>query len=203
MKDTLIIGLTGNIGTGKTTVLKMLRALGAFTIDADDVAHQVIQPGEPAHAQVVAAFGQEILENGSASIDRKRLAQIVFSDPNKLARLEYLIHPAIIARINAMAEAASEAVVVIEAIKLLEAGMAATMCDQVWVVTSPVEQQIERLMKERGMSRAAALARLSSQSPQSFKVGQADVVIDNSGTLAELEQQVQAAWQRLPLFALA
>lgn len=202
MKDTLIIGLTGNIGTGKTTVLKMLRAYGACTIDADDVAHDVIQPGQPAHAQVVAAFGQEILDD-SGIIDRKRLGQIVFNDPNKLARLEHLIHPAIIARINALIEAANEAVVVIEAIKLLEAGMAATLCDQVWVVTSPVEQQIERLMAERGMTRAAALARLSSQSPQSFKVSQADVVIDNSGSLAQLERQVQAAWQRLPLFVPA
>ncbi len=202
MKNTLIIGLTGNIGTGKTTVLQMMAARGALTIDADDVAHEVIQPGQPAHAHVVAAFGAGILD-ANGLIDRKRLGQIVFGDADKLARLEYLIHPAIIARINAMTDAATEPVVVVEAIKLLEAGMAATMCDQVWVVTSPVEQQIERLMKERGMTRAAALARLASQSPQSFKVSQADVVIDNSGTLAELEQQVQAAWQRLPLLAPA
>lgn len=202
MKDTLIIGLTGNIGTGKTTVLKMLRACGARTIDADDVAHEVIQPGQPAFAEVVAAFGADLLD-ANGVIDRKRLGQIVFGDPNKLARLEHLLHPAVIAHINSEIGRAAEPVVVIEAIKLLEAGMAATLCDQVWVITSPVEQQIERLMQERGMTRAAALARLATQSPQSFKVSQADVVIDNSGSLAELERQVKAAWQRLPILAPA
>ena len=87
----------------------------------------------------------------------------------------------------------------IEAIKLLEAGMSASICDVIWVVTSPEEQQIERLMQERGMSRAAAESRMAAQSPQAFKISQADVVIDNSGSLAHLEAQVAAAWKKLPL----
>ncbi len=196
MKDTFIIGLTGNIGTGKTTILRMLAARGAHIIDADDVAHVVIQPGAAAYNDVVATFGRDVLDEQGV-VDRKRLGQVVFADPAKLAHLEQITHPAVIATVNAEIARALEPVVVVEAIKLLEAGMAATMCDQVWVVTSPVEQQIERLMAERGMSRAAALARLATQSPQSFKTGQADVIIDNSGTLADLEKQVDAAWQNV------
>jgi dephospho-CoA kinase len=192
----IIIGLTGNIGTGKTTVLRMLAARGAYTVDADEIAHRVIEPGGSAYEAVVAAFGPEIL-NPDGTINRKRLGQIVFADPDRLARLEQIVHPAVIATVNALIEQTTAPVVVVEAIKLLEAGMAATMCDQVWVVTSPVEQQIERLMAERGMTREAAIARMAAQSPQSFKIAQADVIIDNSGTLADLERQVEAAWQRL------
>lgn len=192
----LIIGLTGNIGTGKTTVLRMLAARGAYTIDADEIAHRVLEPGGSAYEAVVAAFGPEIL-NPDATINRKHLAEIVFADPDRLARLEQIVHPAVRATINALIEQTTAPVVVIEAIKLLEAGMAIALCDQVWVVTSPVEQQLERLMAERGMSREEALARMAAQSPQAFKVGQADVIIENNGTLTDLEHQVEAAWQRL------
>ncbi|MCS7038201.1 MAG: dephospho-CoA kinase [Anaerolineae bacterium] len=198
----IIIGLTGNIGTGKTTVLRMLAERGAYTIDADAIAHQVMEPGGRAYEAVVAAFGPEIL-NPDGTINRQRLGQIVFADPDRLARLEQIVHPAVIAVINALVEQTTAPVVVIEAIKLLEAGMAVTLCDQVWVVTSPVEQQIERLMAERGMTREAAMARMASQSPQSFKISQADVVLDNSGTFADLERQVEAAWQRLGVAAPA
>lgn len=197
----LIIGLTGNIGTGKTTVLRMLAARGAYTIDADAIAHRVMEPGGSAYEAVVAAFGPEIL-NPDGTINRQRLGQIVFADPDRLARLEQIVHPAVIAAVNALIEQTTAPVVVVEAIKLLEAGMAAAMCDQVWVVTSPVEQQIERLMVERGMTREAAVARMAAQSPQSFKIGQADVVLDNSGTFADLERQVEAAWQRLGVAAM-
>lgn len=197
----IIIGLTGNIGTGKTTVLRMLAARGAYTIDADEIAHRVMEPGGSAYEAVVAAFGPEIL-NPDGTINRQRLGQIVFADPDRLARLEQIVHPAVIAAVNALVEQTTAPVVVIEAIKLLEAGMAVTMCDQVWVVTSPVEQQIERLMAERGMTREAAAARMASQSPQSFKISQADVVLDNSGTFADLERQVEAAWQRLGIAAM-
>ncbi len=194
--DTLIIGLTGNIGTGKTTVLRMLAARGARIIDADQVAHQVMAPGGIAYAPILALFGRGILD-ASGAIDRSRLGQLVFGNPDKLAQLEKIVHPAVYAAVNAEVQAAAEPVVVIEAIKLLEAGMAAALCDQVWVITSPVDQQVERLMRDRGMSRAAAEARMATQSPQSFKVSQADVVLDNSGALADLDKQVEAAWQNL------
>ncbi len=202
MSDTLIIGLTGNIGTGKTTVLNMLAARGARIIDADEVTHQVTAPGGIAFGPIIALFGQGILDP-SGAIDRSRLGQIVFGDPDKLAQLEKIVHPAVYEAVNAAVERATEAVVVIEAIKLLEAGMAASLCDQVWVITSPVDQQVERLMNDRGMSRAAARARMATQSPQAFKVSQANVVLDNSSTLADLERQVEAAWQRLGLPAPA
>ena len=202
MSDTLIIGLTGNIGTGKTTVLNMLATRGARIIDADEVAHRVTAPGGIAFGPIIALFGHGILDPGGA-IDRSRLGQIVFGDPDKLAQLEKIVHPAVYEAVNAEVERATEPVVVIEAIKLLEAGMAASLCDQVWVITSPVDQQVERLMSDRGMSRAAARARMATQSPQTFKVSQADVVLDNSSTLADLERQVEAAWQRLGLPAPA
>ncbi len=198
MSDTLIIGLTGNIGTGKTTVLNMLAARGARIIDADEVTHRVTAPGGIAFGPIIALFGHGILDPGGA-IDRSRLGQIVFGNPDKLAQLEKIVHPAVYEAVNAEVEGATEPVVVIEAIKLLEAGMAAALCDQVWVITSPVDQQVERLMGDRGMTRAAARARMATQSPQAFKVSQADVVLDNSSTVADLERQVEAAWQRLGL----
>lgn len=191
-----IIGLTGNIGTGKSTILQMLRERGARTIDADKVAHEVMAPGGRAYPAIVEAFGEAILMPDGA-IDREKLGQIVFDDPAKLSLLEQIVHPAVLEQISAEAEAASEEVVVIEAIKLLEAGMSVALCDQIWVVVSPVEQQIQRLMESRGMSREDAEARMASQSPQAFKVSHADVVIDNSGSIEDLEKQVDAAWRAL------
>lgn len=195
---TTIIGLTGNIGSGKTTILNLLRQWGAHTIDADKVAHQVMDPGGSAYDAIVEEFGREIL-GPDGKIDRSILGRTVFNDPDRLAVLEQIMHPAIFASIQAEVESTAARVIVIEAIKLLEAGMSAALCDMIWVVTSPVEQQIERLMAERGMSRAEAEARMELQSPQAFKVSQADVVIDNSGSLDDLEAQVNALWQRLGL----
>lgn len=191
-----IIGLTGNIGTGKSTILQMLRERGARTIDADKIAHEVMAPDGSAYAAIVEAFGEEVL-SPDGTIDREKLGQIVFNDPAKLSLLEQIVHPAVLERINAEAESASEDIIVIEAIKLLEAGMSIALCDQIWVVVSPVEQQIERLVESRGMSRSAAEARMASQSPQAFKTSHADVVIDNSGSIEDLEKQVEAAWRTL------
>jgi len=189
----LVIGLTGNIGAGKSTVLAMLAALGARPIDADKVAHEVMEPGQPAYQQIVAAFGPEIApDNGP--IDRPRLGQIVFSDPAALARLEGIVHPAVFQRIRALLAETTAPVAVIEAIKLLEAGLSRQLCDTVWVVIAPREQQIERLMRTRNLSRADALLRIDSQPPQAAKIAQADVVIDNSGSLAETEAQVKRAY---------
>ncbi|MCP4165860.1 MAG: dephospho-CoA kinase [Chloroflexi bacterium] len=193
-----IIGLTGNIGTGKSAILEMMRAKGARTIDADKVAHQVMVQGGRAYDAIVQAFGSDILDS-SGAIDRPTLGRIVFDDHDKLSLLEQIMHPAIYEQIGIEAEEAEEAIIVIEAIKLLEAGMSSALCDQVWVVTTPLEQQIERLMTTRNMSRQAAEARMHSQSPQSFKVSQADVVIDNSGSLEALQAQIDQACQRLGL----
>lgn len=195
-KPAIVIGLTGNIGTGKSTVLELLRQYGARIIDADRVAHEVMSPGGAAYERVVKTFGREILQE-DGSIDRKRLGEIVFANPDKLSLLEQIVHPAVFARLSNLIAKAEEPVVFIEAIKLLEAGMSITLCDQVWVVTAPTEQQIERLMNTRNMTRAEAKARMALQSPQAFKAGQADLVIDNSGSMDELKAQVDAAWQHL------
>jgi dephospho-CoA kinase len=171
----------------------MLAELGAFIIDADRVAHQVMEPGQPAYTEIVAVFGPEIAPNG-APVDRFRLGQIVFAEPEALQRLEQIVHPAVLRRIKELLAAATARVVVIEAIKLLEAGLSLQLCDQVWVVTAPREQQIERLMASRGLSYDAAVLRIDAQPPQAAKIAQAEVVIDNSGAVEATRAQVAQAW---------
>lgn len=190
-----VIGLTGNIGTGKSTVTRMLADLGATVIDADKLAHEVIAPGTPGWQQVVEAFGQEIVA-ADGTIDRARLAAIVFSDPAALARLEAIIHPLVIQETDRRIRAIGRGVVVIEAIKLIESGMHRD-CDALWVVTARPEQQLERLVRQRGMSAAEVQRRMAAQPPQAEKIALADVVIDNSGTPEETRAQVEAAWKTL------
>ena len=192
----IVIGLTGNIGVGKSTVMALLSGLGAAGIDADKVAHQVMEPGQPAYAQIVARFGPPIAPGGGP-IDRLRLGQIVFSDPAALADLEAIVHPAVFQVIQRRVAEAAAPVVVIEAIKLLEAGLSRQLCQQVWVVTAPREQQIQRLMSSRGLSEAEATLRIDAQPPQADKIAQADVVIDNGGSLEAVRVQVERAWQVL------
>lgn len=192
----VVIGLTGNIGVGKSTVMALLAELGAAGIDADKVAHEVMAPGQPAYDQIVARFGPQIAPDGGP-IDRLRLGQIVFSDPAALADLEAIVHPAVFQVIQRRVAEADAPVVVIEAIKLLEAGLSRQLCQQVWVVTAPRAQQIQRLMRTRGLSEADAALRIDAQPPQSAKVAQADVVIENDGSLDEVRAQVEQAWQAL------
>jgi dephospho-CoA kinase len=216
-----LIGLTGNIGCGKSTVLAMLRERGAHVIDADRVTHELQQPGEEVYGQIVAAFGAGILSAPGGPIDRRKLGAIVFADPVALRRLEQIVHPAVHAQIEAwLADIArgedrgwrmedggvdspssilhppSSNVAVIDAIKLLEAGWR-PLCDAIWVVTCPPEQQLARLIATRGMSAEEARNRIAAQPPQADKVAQADVVIDNGGTLEETRRQVDAAWQAI------
>jgi dephospho-CoA kinase len=196
MSTRIVIGLTGNIGVGKSTVMALLAELGAAGIDADKVAHQVMEPGQPAYDQIVARFGPQ-LAAANGPIDRLRLGQIVFSDPAALADLEAIVHPAVFQVIQRRVAEADAPVVVIEAIKLLEAGLSRQLCQQVWVVTAPRPQQIQRLLQSRGLSEAEAILRIDAQPSQAAKIAQADVVIDNSGSLAEVWAQVEQAWQRL------
>ncbi|HHH42383.1 MAG TPA: dephospho-CoA kinase [Chloroflexi bacterium] len=195
MPRPILIGLTGNIATGKSTVAQMLGGLGATVIDADRVAHEVMRAGSPAYAAVVKAFGPGIL-GPEGEIDRARLGRIVFSDPDALARLEGLVHPAVIQEVARRIQGAPTPVVVVEAIKLIEAGMAEG-CESVWVTTCPPEEQVRRLMIERGMSREEAERRVLAQPPQEEKLARADVVIDTSGSLSQTRSQVEAAWARL------
>jgi len=191
----LLIGLTGNISTGKSTVARMLADLGAEVIDADRVAHEVMRAGTPAHARVVEAFGPQVLAP-DGEIDRARLGAIVFADPVSLARLESIVHPATLAVIDHTITTTVAQVVVVEAIKLIEAGMA-DACASVWVTTCRPEQQVARIVQGRGSSRAEAEQRVRAQPPQGKKIARADVVVDTSGSLAWTREQVQAAWDRV------
>ena len=192
---TVLIGLTGNIATGKSEVGRMLTELGARVIDADAVAHQVMSRGGPVYAAVVEAFGPDILRL-DGEINRARLGAIVFADAEALRRLEAIVHPEVITRVDALVREASEPVVVIEAIKLIEAGMHRN-CHALWVVTCSREQQIARLMRTRGLSEAEAVLRVDAQPPQAEKIALADVVIDNSHALDETRRRVEAEWEKL------
>jgi len=197
-----VIGLTGNMGTGKSTVLQILRELGAQVIDADAVTRQVMRRGEPAFDAIVAEFGPEVV-GPDGELDRAALARRVFSDPAALRRLEEIVHPATVARVREEIARATAPVVVVEAIKLLEAGMARELCDAVWVVDAPEEVCIARLAAGRGISPEEARRRLAAQTPQAEKRAAADVVIDNSGDLEETRRQVLEAWQALPVWGRA
>jgi dephospho-CoA kinase len=192
-----LIGLTGNISMGKSTVAQMLADLGAETIDADQVTREVMRAGMPVHAAIVEAFGPGVLA-ADGEIDRRRLGSIVFADPAALARLEAIVHPATIEAVNRRVAASAARVIVIEAIKLIEAGMADS-CDSLWVTVCRPEQQIERMMVARDLTRGEAQQRVQAQPPQEEKVARADVVIDTSGTLAQTRERVQEAWKRLVL----
>jgi dephospho-CoA kinase len=190
-----LIGLTGNIATGKSLVAQMLAELGARVIDADQVAHAAMLPGGAAYGTVVEAFGSDILSETDAggTIDRAKLGAIVFSDPAALRRLEQAVHPATVAAVNRLIAAATERVVVVEAIKLIEAGMHRRY-EALWVVTAPREVQIARLMATRGLSQAEAALRVEAQPPQAEKAALADLVIANDGSVADLRLKVEAAW---------
>jgi dephospho-CoA kinase len=190
------IGLTGNIATGKSTVGEMLVALGADFIDADHVAHEVMAPGGAAYEPVIDAFGPEI-RAGDGTIDRRKLGEQVFSDPVALRRLEALVHPPVIRAVERRIRASTAPVVVVEAIKLLESGMAETY-DAIWVTTCSETTQVQRLMTSRGLSRDAALMRVRAQPPQAAKIAEADVVITTEGSLASTREQVTAAWRAIP-----
>lgn len=197
-----LIGLTGGIACGKSTVLTMLANLGARTIDADRVTHDLQAPGMPVYEQIVAAFPEAVPQPG-APLDRRRLAALVFGDPQRLRQLEQIVHPAVRVELRKFIEAAGHAaspaerpVVVIDVVKLIESGWA-QVCDEVWVVTAPEEQQVARLMATRGMSEAEARQRIAAQIPQADRLAHATVVIDNGGSLDATRAQVEGAWQAM------
>lgn len=196
--NSLVIGLTGNIATGKSTVLEYLTRLGAYIIDADKLAHQSMSPDGTAYQAVVAEFGGAIL-NPDKTINRKALGQIVFTNADLLNKLEQIVHPAVFQMTLRLVETAPSSVIVLEAVKLLEAGPMFSQCDEVWVVTARPEVQLQRLMELRGMSEDTARQRMSMQSPQAAKIYQADRVIDNSGTLDELYARLDEIWAQLKI----
>jgi dephospho-CoA kinase len=189
-----IIGLTGNIATGKTVVRRMLEHLGAYTIDADTLSHRAIAKGAPGHEPTVEAFGKWILDS-HGEIDRKKLGELAFRDPEALARLEAIVHPLVREAVEILVRRATQPVVVLEAIKLLE-GELRKRCDSIWVTYAPPAMQVERLMQQRSLSRDEAQQRVSAQGPQTDKIAAADVVIRNTGSYDDLWRQVEEAWRR-------
>ncbi len=192
-----LIGLTGNIATGKSAVAKMLEELGSTVIDADALVHELQRKGSPVYNDIVAAFGPGILDR-AGEIDRKVLGSMVFADPEKLRALESIVHPAVLIESMRRIAEATTPVVVYEAIKLIEAGRV-EMCDALWVVTARAEVQLQRLMRDRRMSEAEARQRIEAQPPQSEKITRAAVVIDNSGTWEDTRRQVTTAFRAIEL----
>jgi dephospho-CoA kinase len=190
----------------------MLQELGASSIDADQVTHEIQQPGTHVYDQIVATFGSDILTEPGGPIDRRKLGALVFNDRSLMQRLEHIVHPAVHARIvlwlarGARSEEENQRpqtsplrrVAVIDAIKLLEAGWK-YHCDTIWVVTCTEEQQFERLVTIRHMNEEEARQRISSQPSQESRIAHADVIIDTSGTLAETRAQVERAWEPIGL----
>jgi len=191
-----LLGLTGNIASGKTTIGHMLLDLGAARyIDADAVVHDLYAPGQPIYAAVFAAFGREILTS-DGQIDRRALGARVFSDSVALRQLEAIVHPAVHGAVAArLADLPADAVAVIDAVKLLEGGMA-RQCEQVWLVVCDPAEERRRLIADRGLTPAEADARLAAQPDNDTRRALVDVVIDNSGSLEQTRAQVAAAWAR-------
>ncbi|HJW83871.1 MAG TPA: dephospho-CoA kinase [Anaerolineae bacterium] len=192
-----LIGLTGNIGAGKSAVARMLADLGATVIDADALVHELQRRGTPAYDAIVAEFGSGILRQ-DGEIDRQRLGAIVFSNAERLRALERILHPAVAVESQRRIATAPTDVVVYEAIKLIEAGRA-EMCDAIWVVTAPRAVQIARLMRDRGLSQAEARTRVDAQAPPEQKLRHATVVIDNGGPLEATRAQVERAYTAIRL----
>jgi dephospho-CoA kinase len=183
-----VIGLTGNIATGKSVVRRMLEHLGAYTIDADALAHRAIASDAPGYQQVIDRFGKWLLGR-DGEIDRQKLGNLVFHDREALNQLEEIIHPLVIQATELLIKHAIQPVVVVEAIKLLESPLRDT-CDSIWVTHAPEEVQIERLIRKRGISREQALERIRIQSAQSEKLAAANVAIHNTGSYEDLWIQV-------------
>ncbi|MCE5314591.1 MAG: dephospho-CoA kinase [Armatimonadota bacterium] len=199
----MIIGITGGIGTGKSTVLKILAELGARTLSADDIAREVLAKGEPAYREVLAHFGSAVLAAGG-QIDRQVLAGIIFADPEARHDLDTITHPRIIAKINRAIRAfrdepgSESSVLVVEIPLLMECGME-SIVDEVIVVAAEQETQIRRLTSRGGISRDEALRRIGSQMSMTDKVRRADRVIRNDSDMQSLRESVEAVWREILL----
>ncbi|HEY6679111.1 MAG TPA: dephospho-CoA kinase [Actinomycetota bacterium] len=193
----LLVGLTGGIGTGKSTVARMLEKRGAVVFDADVLARQAVAPGTPGFDQVAERFGPNVLAPGGG-LDREALASIVFSDPAARRDLEGIVHPEVRRMFAEGCEEYrdSDRVVVFSAPLLVETGMH-TAFDRLIVVSAPVATQIERLMRDRGMAERDVQARIAAQLPLEAKAEVADILVDNEGTLEDLERRVERLWRDL------
>lgn len=192
----LILGLTGNIATGKSAVLRLADERGALTIDADKLVHRLMDSDEAIQKQVTAAFGAEV-QREDGRIDRKALGNIVFDNKAALLNLEAILHPAVRRHIFQQIDESDASIIMVEAIKLLE-GDLADACHQIWVTRCSQTVQMERLRVCRGLDTESASMRIRTQSPQEEKVAMADVVIETDGLLADTERRFELFWSRLP-----
>jgi dephospho-CoA kinase len=190
------VGLTGGIGAGKSEVSRRLAAHGAVVIDADAIAREVVEPGTAGLAGIVAEFGPEVLAP-DGSLDRPRLGDIVFADPQLRAKLNAIVHPLVGARMAELEDAAGPRSIVVHDVPLIAENNLAGSYDLVVVVDVPPRTQLDRLVRQRGMSRDQARARMAAQASREQRLAIAGIVVDNSGSLAELDRQVGELWTEL------
>jgi dephospho-CoA kinase len=193
----LLVGLTGGIGSGKSTVARMLEERGAIVFDADELGHRAIAPGTPGHEKVAERFGPNVLAPGG-DVDREALASIVFADAAARRDLETIVHPEVRRMFAEEAERYrdTDKVVVLSAPLIVETGMYPVF-EVLVVVSTRIETQVERLVRERGMSEESVRARIAAQLPLEATAQVADVIVDNEGTLDELEGQIDHVWEDL------
>jgi dephospho-CoA kinase len=192
----LRVGLTGGIGAGKSEVSRRLAVQGAVIIDADAAARDVVAPGTEGLAEIIDAFGPEILLP-DGTLDRPRLGDLVFADPSKRATLNAIIHPKVGTRMSELEQAAGPNAIVVHDVPLIAENGLAGAYDLVIVVDVPPRTQIDRLVKLRGMTRDQAKARIAAQATREQRLSIADIVVDNSGSLTELDRQVGDLWANL------
>ncbi|GAA1073898.1 dephospho-CoA kinase [Nocardiopsis metallicus] len=194
----LKVGLTGGIGSGKSAVSSALSSYGAVVIDADVIAREVVEPGTPGLAEVVAEFGEGVL-TADGRLDRPRLGEIVFADENRLASLNAIVHPRVAERSGQLMEKAlaSDAKVVVYDVPLLVENGLESLYDVVVVVDTPDDVRVERVSRDRGMPREQVRARIEAQADRATRLASADLVVDNSGTREELAERVAELWREL------
>lgn len=191
----MYIGLSGGIGSGKTTVAKMLGELGAVVIDADAIAREVLQPGQDGYTQAVAHFGEKILDE-SRRIDRQALAKVVFDDEAELKVLESIVHPAVIARVTEIRQSLPESSTVVYDTPLLAEKNMQAQFDVVIMVISNLDLRKKRLL-DRGLSADDIESRIANQVSDENRVAVADYVLENNGSIEELKAQVSQAWSKI------
>jgi dephospho-CoA kinase len=196
----LRVGLTGGIGSGKSEVARRLAGYGALLIDADQIAREVVEPGTPGLAQVVGQFGTAVLAK-DGTLDRQALGEIVFTDAELRDKLNGIIHPLVGARIRDLEEGADQDAIVVEDIPLIAENDMAGFFDLVVVVDVPPRMQEERLIRDRELTREQVAARMAAQASREQRLAIADLVLDNSGSLAELDRQVGDLWAELTRLA--
>ncbi|MER8230404.1 dephospho-CoA kinase [Streptomyces sp. NPDC094049] len=192
----LKVGLTGGIGAGKSEVSRLLVSYGAVLIDADRIAREVVEPGTPGLAAVVAAFGEDVLTD-AGTLDRPKLGSVVFADAERLATLNAIVHPLVGARSAELESHAGAGDVVVHDVPLLAENGLAPLYDLVVVVDASPETQLDRLVRLRGMAESEARARMAAQATRAARLAVADVVIDNDGPLDALAPQVRRLWEDL------